>query len=171
LGVGLFLGAGYPYYGSGYYGGGYGGYYGAGYSTYAPSYYEYAPSYYDSTYVAPSTPIILAPPAAPGYAAGGAGGQAVVPDLKAHVAVKAPADAEIWFGEGKTRQTGEVREFVSPALKPGQAYTYVIKAKWTEGGKEVVQTREIDVTAGSRKAIDFTKPAPEEVEAPKPVKP
>ena len=89
-------------------------------------------------------------------------------DVTAHVMVKVPADAEVWFGQGKTQQSGTMREFVSPALTPGQDFTYDIKARWTEGGQEVVQTRHVDVSAGAWKTVDFTKPAPEVLDAPKP---
>ena len=57
---------------------------------------------------------------------------------------------------------------MSPTLTPGQDYTYEVKARWTEDGKEVVQTRQVDVSAGAWKTIDFTKAAPEQLEAPKP---
>jgi uncharacterized protein (TIGR03000 family) len=78
------------------------------------------------------------------------------------------AGAEVWFGPGKTRQAGETREFVSPELAPGREYTYEVKARWVEGGKDVVQTREIAVSGGTCLTVDFTRPAPEQVEAPKP---
>jgi len=155
-GYGLYLGYGYPY-----------GSYGAPY---------YAGDYYDvPSYVAPAAPIYVAPPAVitpSSYSVANPGpGAGPTQDLAAHVTVQVPTDAEVWFGQGKTRQTGGVREFVSPALTPGQDYTYVVKARWMEGGKEVVQSRSIDVLAGSRATIDFMKPAPEAVEAPKPAKP
>jgi len=87
--------------------------------------------------------------------------------MTAHIAVKVPADAEVWFGSGKTQLTGALREFVSPSLTPGKEYSYEIKARWIEGGQEVVQTRRVDVGAGAWKAVDFTRPAPEGVEPPK----
>jgi uncharacterized protein (TIGR03000 family) len=167
LGYGLY-GGGYGYpsgsYGSGYYSGSYGsGYYAAPY---------YADDYYPPTYVTPSTSIYVTPSTdgnsgtypVPNSGAGGAAAQ----DLVAHVTVQVPPDAEVWFGQGKTKQTGAVREFVSPSLTPGQDYTYTVKARWVEDGKEVVQSRQIDVSAGSRSTIDFTKPGAEGVEPPKP---
>jgi uncharacterized protein (TIGR03000 family) len=83
-------------------------------------------------------------------------------DNLAHIEVRAPADAEIWFGSGKTTQTGSIREFVSPPLSAGHEYTYEVRARWNDNGQEVVQTRRIDVSAGSWKTIDFTKPPPAE---------
>jgi uncharacterized protein (TIGR03000 family) len=150
FGVGIYLGGGYPY-----------GYYGAPLA--------YPLDYYG----APAVPIAVTPPAvpapvAPGAADPGAGPLPQPPDLTAHVIVRVPAEAEVWFGPGKTRQAGETREFVSPELAPGKEYTYEVKARWAQGGKDVVQTREIVVWAGTRSAVDFTRPAPERVEAPKP---
>jgi uncharacterized protein (TIGR03000 family) len=170
FGVGVFVG---PYYGYGYR---YGYPYGGGYYSYGGGYYpSYTANYYAAPYVAPAADYYTAPlyGPAPDYgvpADPGAGGQPP-PDLTAHVEVRAPADAEIWFGDGKTRQTGTVRSFVSPSLTPGKDYTYEVRARWTEGGKEVVQTRRIDVAAGAWKSVDFTKPAAEAVDSPKPAKP
>jgi len=155
-GVGIYLG-GFPY-DYGYYGG----------------YPGYAVDPYAAPYVTPVTPLYATPPpAVPGpipLSVGdpGAGGLPQPQDLTAHVAVKVQADAEVWFGEGKTRQTGALREFVSPALTPGKEFTYEVKARWMEGGKEVVQTRQIDVSAGSWKTVDFTRPASEVLDTPKP---
>src|SRR5262249_23718287 len=75
-------------------------------------------------------------------------------DPIAHIRVIVPADAEVWFGQGKTKQTGAVREFVSPALTPGKDFVYEVKARWMKGDKEVVETRLIDVAAGVWKSVD-----------------
>src|SRR5262249_34290546 len=90
-------------------------------------------------------------------------------DNAAHVEVRVPEGAEVWFGNTKTQQTGSAREFVPPALTPGQDYTYEIRARWRDGDREVVLTRRLDVRAGSWKGVDFTRPSAEEVpEPPKP---
>ena len=179
-GGGGYHGGGYHGYYGGYHGYGYG--YGVGVNIYLGGIYPYGygyyggypADYYAAPLVAPALPFsITPPPPIPGTItppAGdpGAGAPPQPQDLAAHVAVKVPADAEVWFGQGKTSQTGATREFVSPALTPGKEFTYVIKARWLEGGKEVVQTRRVDVSAGSWKAVDFTRPAAEVLEAPTP---
>jgi uncharacterized protein (TIGR03000 family) len=71
------------------------------------------------------------------------------------VEVRVPADAEIWFDGARTRQTGKVRQFVSPPVTPGHDYTYEVRARWKEGGKEVTQTRRITVHAGELVSIAF----------------
>ena len=56
----------------------------------------------------------------------------------------------------RTAPTGEVRRFASPPLAPGKEFTYEVRARWTEGGKEVSRARDVGVTAGARARIDFT---------------
>jgi uncharacterized protein (TIGR03000 family) len=149
-------GGGYPYYDYGY---GYG--YGA-----APYDYGYTTpaviNNYNLDYGTPSGGPM--PPA-------DNASQQQASDPTAHIEVRVPADAEVWFGTGKTSQTGTRREFVSPPLEPGQGFTYEIRARWVENGKEVTQTRRLDVSAGTWKGVDFTRPPVEAVEPPKPVKP
>jgi uncharacterized protein (TIGR03000 family) len=161
-GTGVFIGVG----GFGYGGYGYGGYgYGRGYGYYP--YADYGADYYAAPYVAPAAPYYAMPPAVD-YADRGLAPDSSSADPTAHVRVRVPAGAEVWFGQGKTQQTGAVREFVSPALTPGKEYTYDIKARWTEGGQEVVRTQRLDVAAGAWKTVDFTRPPAEQLEAPKP---
>jgi uncharacterized protein (TIGR03000 family) len=166
FGSGVFLGVGLGApFGYGY--GGYGGYgvpYDSGYNApdygYAPDYSAAAP-YYAAPQGSPTPSVYNVPD-------GSAGGAAATQDPIAHIMVKVPTDAEVWFGQSKTSQTGAQREFVSPALTAGQNYTYDIKARWTEGGKEVVQTRQIEISSGTWKTVDFTRAAPEQLDAPKP---
>jgi uncharacterized protein (TIGR03000 family) len=151
FGVGIYLGGAYPY-------GAYGG---------------YPLEYYAAPYVVPAAPLPVAPPpAVPGPLSPAVGepatGSPPPRDLTAHVAVKVPADAEVWFGQRKTRQAGVLREFVSPELTPGAEYTYEVRARWLEGGNEVVRARQLAVSAGAWTTVDFTRPAAELVEPPKP---
>jgi uncharacterized protein (TIGR03000 family) len=139
----------YPWglgYGWGYGGYGYGGYgldSAYGYGAYAPTY----ASYY------PTTDVDLA--AVP------AGGENEQPnDNAAHLLVVVPANAEVWFDGSRTQQTGEEREFVSPPLQPGRTFSYAVKARWTQDGKTVEQTRTIPVWANLWRPIDFTQPEP-----------
>jgi uncharacterized protein (TIGR03000 family) len=74
--------------------------------------------------------------------------------ITVHVSV--PADAEIWIDGNKTAQTGTARSFVSPPVTPGHDYTYEVKARWRESGKEVVQTRRVLVHAGDVINLWFT---------------
>ncbi len=67
----------------------------------------------------------------------------------ARIEVRVPEGAVVAFGGQATRQTGAVRRFESPPLKPGTEYTYAVTVTWSAGGKEVTESREVVVRAGS----------------------
>jgi len=75
----------------------------------------------------------------------------------AEVTVVVPEGAELWFNGAKTSQPGAQRKFVTPALTPGEDFTYALKARWIQDGRPVEQTRSIHVQANSSQVIDFTK--------------
>lgn len=153
----------------GYYPGHYGGYYhhygyypryshyGLGYSPWHyGSYWAYHPWYYYA-------PRSVYGPVSSGYQAfypGSAGAPAGV-DQVVHFDIRVPANATIWFDGEKTTQTGSLREFVSPPLAPGRQYAYELRARWTEDGREVTQSRRITVRAGERVSITFPQKTPE----------
>jgi uncharacterized protein (TIGR03000 family) len=122
---------------------------------------------YDSGYRGSSRSLAPRPPAPPlpGSAAPDRSSSfyppasAATTDDTAHVTVRVPARARLWFDGAATTSTGPVREFQSPALEPGQWYGYVLRAVWEENGKEVSQTQRVSVTAGSRVRVDFPAPA------------
>ena len=68
----------------------------------------------------------------------------------ASLTVEVPAAAEIWLEGVKTKQAGTMRTFVSPELTPGKEYTYEIRGRWLENGKEIQQTRNVVVHAGDQ---------------------
>jgi uncharacterized protein (TIGR03000 family) len=76
---------------------------------------------------------------------------------RATIQVRVPPGAEVWFQGAKTKQTGAVRLFESPPLEPRERYAYDIKARWTEGGKEMERTLRVYVWAGARSEADFTQ--------------
>ena len=73
------------------------------------------------------------------------------------ITVRVPAGAEVWFNGAKTHRTGTTRVFESPPLERGTPYAYLVKARWREGGKEVVRSLQVPVSAGSKNTADFTK--------------
>jgi uncharacterized protein (TIGR03000 family) len=75
--------------------------------------------------------------------------------LPVYFEVRVPADAEFWFDDARTTQTGTVRRFVSPPVPPGQDYAYVVRARWKEGGNEVTQSRRLTFHAGEQVSITF----------------
>jgi uncharacterized protein (TIGR03000 family) len=89
------------------------------------------------------------------------------PSNTARIRLIVPADARVWFGNAATEQSGAVRHFESPALKSGKDYTYEVKVRWTENGKEVTRTRQVDVRANSSATVDFTASDARQTKAPK----
>jgi uncharacterized protein (TIGR03000 family) len=80
------------------------------------------------------------------------------PEAKFEVHV--PCDAEVWLEGQKTQQTGEVRNFISPALTPGEDYQYTIRARWKDGDREIEQEQRFIVHAGSKNIVRFPAPMP-----------
>jgi uncharacterized protein (TIGR03000 family) len=78
------------------------------------------------------------------------------PDKEVQFAITVPADAEVWFDGAKTTQTGSEREFVSPPLHRGQSYSYDVRARWKDGGRQVDRTRRVTFYAGDELTLDFT---------------
>jgi uncharacterized protein (TIGR03000 family) len=130
FGRGLF-GGGYPYYGGRYYGGYYDNY---------P--YGYTPDYGGPSYSAPTA------------------NAAAIPDNAALIDVRVPANAEVFIDDQKTKQSGPMREFVTPSLNPGQEYSYDIRARWMENGQEVVRDRKVTFHAGDRLALNMMAAQP-----------
>jgi uncharacterized protein (TIGR03000 family) len=153
---GFFRGGFYP----GFYGYGLGrGFYGYGYG---PS-YAYGSSGYvagSGGYAAPAVSGYYSPPQVAGASPAGPADYATAPgDSSAHIRVEVPANAEVWVEGYKTSQTGPVRDFVSPPLDPRKKCFYTVRARWTEGGRAVEQTREVSVRANAWTTVDFTRPA------------
>jgi uncharacterized protein (TIGR03000 family) len=78
-----------------------------------------------------------------------------------HVIVEVPTPtAQVWFDDNQTQQTGVSRVFVSPALPAGREFTYDVRARWSEGGRQFDETRSIRVWAGANPVVNFNRPAP-----------
>jgi uncharacterized protein (TIGR03000 family) len=147
---------GYGYGGYGYYPWGlgralFGGGYGYPYGGYNGGYYNNYP-YYDNGYY--STPNYSVPSySAPTVNAPAA--SANIPDNAALINVRVPSNAQVWIDDQKTKQSGSMREFVTPALNPGQEYSYDIRASWTENGQPMETKRKVTFHAGDRLAVNM----------------
>jgi uncharacterized protein (TIGR03000 family) len=89
------------------------------------------------------------------YTDRGAGAETPMDENAALIAVRVPPEAEIWFDGKKTSQAGPVRRFETPPLEPGNDYSYEVRARWNENGREVDRTRKVMVHAGDRLALNF----------------
>jgi uncharacterized protein (TIGR03000 family) len=74
------------------------------------------------------------------------------------VNLRVPSDAKIWFDGSQTKQVGTTRSFESPPLAVGSEYAYQVRVQWKRDGKEVTQTRQINVHAGD--VINLTLGSP-----------
>jgi uncharacterized protein (TIGR03000 family) len=81
-------------------------------------------------------------------------------DTHAEISLRVPADAEVTFDGVPTTQKGTQRLFISPTLKAGKKYHYEVVARWKQGDKDVRQTRQVEVSAGARVAVNFLASAP-----------
>src|SRR5262245_38703731 len=77
---------------------------------------------------------------------------------KATLVVRLPPDATLTIDAAPTAQKRAERLFETPALAPGQTYTYSLTATWTENGLPRRETRQVLVRAGERTEIDFAVP-------------
>jgi uncharacterized protein (TIGR03000 family) len=152
-----YRGYGYGYYPAvgvtlafGGYGSGYGYGYGSGYGS------GYVPGY-----VAPSSPAVVAEagPYAPPPA--GSAPEMLPPptrDSAAGVHVLVPADATLWFNGVLTNLKGAERDFVTPELSGDRIYTYEVRARWTQDGRAVERTVQVEVRPNRTTTVDFTAP-------------
>jgi uncharacterized protein (TIGR03000 family) len=67
-------------------------------------------------------------------------------------------NAKLWIEDQEMATGGPERRFFSPPLNPNTAYTYTFRAEWTQNGKKMDQTRQVQVAAGSRITVDFNAP-------------
>jgi uncharacterized protein (TIGR03000 family) len=73
----------------------------------------------------------------------------------AAVVVQAPLDARLTVnGQAMTRTAAE-QTFTTPALEPGQLYSYVFQAEATRDGRAVTRTQRVTVRAGEESRVDF----------------
>jgi uncharacterized protein (TIGR03000 family) len=76
--------------------------------------------------------------------------------LCARIRVIVPAGAEVWFDKTKTTQDGTDRVFETPPLTPGKTHIYTVRARWTDGTRDVEQFRVMGVRAGETAKLTFT---------------
>jgi uncharacterized protein (TIGR03000 family) len=73
-------------------------------------------------------------------------------------------NAEILFGDHKTLQRGFLRRYETERpLDPNSTYTFNVRARWTQNGQTMEQTRKIEARAGQNLMVDFTSPQREPV--------
>lgn len=76
-------------------------------------------------------------------------------DPLAHLLVHVPAQADIWLEGERMQQPGPDRRFVTPPLEIGEKYSYEVRARWTEDGKEIEQSKNVILRSGDWISIRF----------------
>jgi len=112
--------------------------------------YSYMPSY---SYPAPA--YAFAPPISRPRVVSfrkGAGS-----DRLAHIDMRLPANARVFFGDKEMPGSGNYRRFKSPPLTPGNAYTYDIRVTWKDGERTVEKTRRLRVHAGDQLNLNLAR--------------
>jgi uncharacterized protein (TIGR03000 family) len=75
----------------------------------------------------------------------------------ARLIVKAPTDARVTVNGYETRRTTAEEGFITPALEPGQTYTYEVKAEATREGRPMLVRQRVKVLAGQESVADFSE--------------
>jgi uncharacterized protein (TIGR03000 family) len=78
----------------------------------------------------------------------------------ARLRIHLPADAVVLVNGKPTKTTGTIRSYVSRRLAKDRSYPFEIKASVVREGKELVQTKVVDLTAGVDKSVDFAFDGP-----------
>jgi uncharacterized protein (TIGR03000 family) len=107
--------------------------------------------------VLPYEPTLLTPPAG----APPTPNLLPVPDATAKAAtirVKAPEAAEVWVEKEQLPGAGGERTFQTAPLTGGRTQIFSLRAKWSEGGREVEQYRVVGVKAGETARVTFGAP-------------
>jgi uncharacterized protein (TIGR03000 family) len=131
----------------GCYGGGYGGCMGG---CYGGNYGGCMGGSYGGVIVAPATGM---PPAE--KVPGPKKDQVFVP-TPGTIVVTLPADAKLSIDGYVSTQTSAQRRLVTPALQPGQDFTYTLVAETSQNGQPVSQSQSVTVRAGQVTPVNFT---------------
>lgn len=71
------------------------------------------------------------------------------------LAVHVPADAQVFVNGLPTRSQGQLRQYLSRGLAPGDRYTYEIRAEVTRDGRSLTSTQTANVRAGEMAQLVF----------------
>jgi uncharacterized protein (TIGR03000 family) len=72
------------------------------------------------------------------------------------IVVTLPADAKLSIDGYVSTQTSAQRRLVTPALQPGQDFTYTLVAETSQNGQPVSQSQSVTVRAGQVTPVNFT---------------
>jgi uncharacterized protein (TIGR03000 family) len=75
-------------------------------------------------------------------------------EFPAKLTLQFPAAAEVWLdGKKVDGMSAEEQVLTSRVLKPGEQYTFVVKGRWTSGGKTYETERKVTLGPGDRSRL------------------
>jgi uncharacterized protein (TIGR03000 family) len=78
-----------------------------------------------------------------------------LPPGVALIIVKMPAEAELWFDDSKTAQSGSYRCFMTPPLPKDCNLHYTLRVRWQIQGVELTRVEKVQVDPGRTFTINF----------------
>ena len=77
---------------------------------------------------------------------------------RARITVKLPPSTILYVDGKKSDRTDSIREFLTPVLKPGQDYSYMMRTEPMSGNLGAGQELKIEFRSGQAMLVDFTNP-------------
>jgi uncharacterized protein (TIGR03000 family) len=74
-------------------------------------------------------------------------------EFPAVLTVQYPTPAEVWLNGKKLEGKAEEHQLISPVLKPGETFTFEVKARWKVGEKTYESTRTVTLSPGDRSRL------------------
>jgi uncharacterized protein (TIGR03000 family) len=82
-------------------------------------------------------------------------------EFPASLTMEFPAAAKVWLdGQPVAGEAGKERVLTSPVLKPGEKYTFKVRAEWDANGKTYEYTREVSAGPGDRSKLTVLSGTP-----------
>lgn len=76
--------------------------------------------------------------------------------MPATILVSLPANAKLTIDGYVSNQTSSQRRLVTPAIEPGQEFTYTLVAQTIQNGQVVSETQRVTVRGGQETPVNFT---------------
>jgi uncharacterized protein (TIGR03000 family) len=71
--------------------------------------------------------------------------------------VNLPAEAQLFVDDQPTKSTTARRVLESPRLKPGNSYSYLLRAEIQREDRKYQQVKKVNVRAGQTTAVTFSE--------------
>ena len=120
---------------------------GWGFAPYWPGWYDSEPvvanNYIPVPFLVPTVPLPAATPPVP------------APEPRARLTLTVPSGAHVWLADREVDANASPLVLESPALRPGQSYSFHVKITWPEGQRTEERSRSVTVEAGEEKSLKY----------------